>query len=51
MINVSLINLGCAKNQVDSEAILSLFDDKENFVNISVKDMLFKKYKENKNGS
>lgn len=31
MINVSLINLGCAKNQVDSEAILSLFDDKENF--------------------
>lgn len=31
MINVSLINLGCAKNQVDSEAILSLFDDKEKF--------------------
>ena len=32
MINVSLINLGCAKNQVDSEAILSLFDD-NNVVN------------------
>lgn len=31
MINISLINLGCAKNQVDSEAILSLFDDKEHF--------------------
>ena len=31
MINISLINLGCAKNIVDSEAILNLFSDKTKF--------------------
>ena len=32
MINISLINLGCAKNIVDSEAILNLFSDKDKFL-------------------
>lgn len=31
MINVCLINLGCAKNLVDSEAILALFDKDSRF--------------------
>ncbi len=31
MINITLISLGCAKNTVDSEAILALFDKNENF--------------------
>lgn len=35
MINICLINLGCAKNQVDSEAILALFDKDRNF-NITI---------------
>ena len=31
MIKVCLVNLGCSKNRVDSEAVLGLFNDKSNF--------------------